>query len=96
MFDDVLSATALIGVGSVLAVAVFTVDTPRATTAPPVVAAARPAPPGPATTPNPAPAGAMPIYELPRVVVTGHRTRDGDVLADGSTPTARDPAPPPR
>lgn len=86
MFDDILSATALIGVASVLAVAVLTVGTPRATPVPPIVAAARPTAAKPAPLPGVA---VMPIYELPRVVVTGHRTRDGDVLAAGTTPPLR-------
>lgn len=91
MFDDVLSAMALIGVGSVLTVAVFTVDTPGARSGSPVVAAGRPA-----TAPTPTTAGPLPIYELPRVVVTGHRARDGDMLADGRSTPAREPATAPR
>lgn len=92
MFDDVLSAAALIGVGSVLAVAVLTVDTPRATSASALVAAAKLVPAKPVTAATPA--AAMPIYELPRVVVTGHRTRDGDVLADGSASPRQGPGGP--
>lgn len=92
MFDDVLSAAALISVASVLAVAVLTVDTPRATPASAVVAAAKRVPATPVTAATPA--AAMPIYELPRVVVTGHRTRDGDVLADGSASPRQGPGGP--
>lgn len=80
MFDDLLSATALIGVAGVLATAVTSLATDPAR---PVSAAG---PPGAtlATAGPPASAASMPIHDLPRVVVTGHRLRDGDMLADGS------------
>ncbi|WP_418316966.1 hypothetical protein [Piscinibacter sakaiensis] len=95
MYDDVLNATTLIGVSAVIA-AVFVgaaIDTPREA----ALASAKPA--AVATVPaTVAPAAVMPVYELPRVVVTGHRSRDGDVLAVSDTPApaaaaaARQPA----
>lgn len=76
MFDDLLSATALIGVAGVLAAAVTSLATEPSG---PRVAAATPA----ATATSAADTRVMPIYDLPRVVVTGQRLRDGDMLADG-------------
>lgn len=83
MFDDLLSATALIGVAGVFAAAVTSLATGPAD---PVSAAAAPAAPAATRVAGPAAATPppMPIYDLPRVVVTGNRLRDGDMLADGS------------
>ena len=85
MFDDLLSATALIGVASVLAASLASLATEPPS--PTLVAATR-GPPGtaPATGTTASAPGAtppMPVYDLPRVVVTGNRLRDGDMLADG-------------
>ncbi len=81
MFDDLFCATALAAVGAVLAAGVWTSasELSIAGTAPGVAVkalAVSVAQPEFAT-----PRTAMPIYDLPRVVVTGNRSRDGDMLA---------------
>lgn len=92
MFDDLLSAMALIGVtGTLVAAATSLSGAPMgphsATTAAvePSLAARAAAPAAAPSSP-----ATMPVYDLPRVVVTGNRLRDGDMLADG-----RDTAPRP-
>lgn len=93
MFDDVLSSAALIGVASVFAAAVATLgSTPEGdsvATERSTAVAANASGSAASTGPPPA-AGPGPVYDLPRVVVRGHRTRDGDVLADGTTPGRAD------
>jgi hypothetical protein len=86
MFDDLLSGATLIGVGASFMAAVVS------GLAPPTAASVRSSGPAGATPTvssqavRPAvTAGSMPIYDLPRVVVTGNRMRDGDILAEGQT-----------
>ncbi|MBL8301235.1 MAG: hypothetical protein JNM26_00515 [Ideonella sp.] len=83
MFDDLLSALALIGVTGTLVAAATSLATGPAD---PVSAAVPPGPPlalRAAAPAAPSSAAPMPVHDLPRVVVTGHRLRDGDMLADG-------------
>jgi hypothetical protein len=86
MFDDILSATALIGITGTFVAAVAT---GLAAPLPAQRTAGAQAPTGTPTVPAQA-AAPMPVYDLPRVVVTGNRLRDGDVLAEnrGATPAA--------
>ena len=105
MFDDVLSAATLIGVASVFAAAVATLgSTPERdsvatekSTAVAANASGSAASTGSHSGAGPVPrshssASPVPIYDLPRVVVRGQRTRDGDVLADVTTPGRNDAA----
>lgn len=95
MFDDLLSAMALIGVsGTLVAAATSLSGAPNGAhyDAPPAAGpslAARAAAPAAA----PSSPATMPVYDLPRVVVTGNRLRDGDMLADGRDTAPRTGAP---
>ncbi len=75
MFDDLFNAAALAAVGGVLAAGVWIglADEQKPTPAPTMAVRA------PARINSARPA--MPIYDMPRVVVTGNRSRDGDMLA---------------
>lgn len=83
MYDDLFCAAALVSVGSVLTIAIWSGAAELPTAAPPAVIAAQII----SAHPKPAERAAMPVHELPRVVVTGHRSRDGDRLA-GDLPVA--------
>lgn len=82
MFDDLFCATALTAVGAVLAAGVYSGASELSAPARAVAAIAAPA----SVVSNAAPKAAMPVYVLPRVVVTGNRSRDGDLVA-GDLPT---------
>ena len=87
MFDDILSAAALTGVVSILAAAALSaLSTPPAPSGGSPLAAASPQHGSARARPV---AERLPIPELPRVVVTGQRTRDGDRLAGGSLSSGR-------
>lgn len=93
MYDDVLSATTLVGVSAVIA-AVFVSAATEPPQRSPVALATAQAPAVPAARTSGQPPEAMPVYELPRVVVTGHRSRDGDVLATSAAKPKPEPAAP--
>lgn len=77
MYDDLLGAAALATVGAVLTAAVWAGASDWSSPAPaPAVATA----PAGVATAGAAP-GPMPVYQLPRVVVEGTVSRDGDLLA---------------
>jgi hypothetical protein len=88
MFDDLLSAATLFGVSATFVAAVATGLGPtpsasqRSAAMPGATTAMSPQAPVPAVA-----AASMPIYDLPRVVITGNRLRDGDVLAENREAT---------
>ncbi|MEO8279839.1 MAG: hypothetical protein ABI564_09120 [Ideonella sp.] len=80
MFDDLFCATALATVGAVLAAGVWLGASEIAMSTPlPTVMSKAEAPRVKAGTG--VAKEAMPVYDLPRVVVAGSRSRDGDMLA---------------
>ena len=78
MYDDALSALALVGLAGLFNLAVLEVVEPP-TGSSVVMRTHRRRPPA-AWRPVPR-AAAMPVHELPRVVVRGMRSRDGDMVA---------------
>lgn len=81
MYEDVLNATVLCGVSGMIAVA-FLSGTPAPVQTAKVQAAKVQANAAQTAKPNLEARAVMPIYDLPRVVVIGNRSRDGDLMAE--------------
>ena len=81
MFDDLLCATTLATVGAVLAAGIWVGASDMSSVAGDPVAPVKAADPAGARPGDRAARNAMPVFDLPRVVVTGNRSRDGDMLA---------------